>query len=453
MDARLFDPRPAPPPLAALAASPWRRQWATARMLWRARKNLLHLFHPEVQEVGHAALDFAGERLITLADAGMGRQVLGDRYERYIKAPLYHSILGEVLGPTASLLIEGDASRQRRRLLAPAFNARAMARAEAVVERHVTALLDRWAAGDGTVDLTRDIPRFALALAMDAFFSSEPGAAAARLAATIEALLHEAGTPAFADLANLPAWVPRKGRRRLRALVAELDAALFPLIDARRERPGPGDLLDVLIGARDAETGAALSRQDVRDEVMTLFLAGHETTALSLIWGLDRLAREPQAAQALRDAARAIPPTVAASRALPLCSQTYDEILRLYPPAFALARQAVARDQVGPYAIQPGDRLQIAVFMIHRSPRHWTAPGAFDPSRFAGKAPEAFMPFGAGPRLCIGLAFARLEAQHLMARALVRFDLKPVGPPPQPLGRITLRTDGPVRLRVGLAPG
>lgn len=448
MGARLFDPHPAPPPLTLLAADPLRRQIETARMLWRARTNLLHLFHPEVQDVGHAAFDFAGERLITLADAAMARQVLGDRHERYVKAPLYHSILGDVLGPTASLLIEGDASRQRRRLLAPAFNARAMARAEGVVERHVDMLLARWAAGDGTVDLTRDIPRFALALAMDAFFSAEPGAGADRLAATIEALLHEAGTPAFADLANFPAWVPRKGRRRLRALVTDLNAALFPLIDARRDRPGPGDLLDVLIGARDADTGAALSRQDVRDEVMTLFLAGHETTALSLIWGLDRLAREPAAAAALRKAARTVPPTAAASRALPLCSRTYDEILRLYPPAFALARQAVARDQVGPYAIRPGDRLQIAVFMIHRSTRHWTDPEAFDPERFSGKGPEAFMPFGAGPRLCIGLAFARLEAQHLLARALARFTITPVGPPPEPLGRITLRTRGPVRLGI-----
>jgi cytochrome P450 len=231
-------------------------------------------------------------------------------------------------------------------------------------------------------------------------------------------------------------------------MLAELNAALFAIIDARRDRPGPGDLLDTLMAARDAETGAALSRQDLRDEVMTLFLAGHETTALSLIWGLDRLAREPQAAQALRQAARAVPPTAAASRALPLCSQTYDEILRLYPPAFTVARQAVAADTVGPYAIRPGDRIQIAIFMIHRSARHWTAPEVFDPKRFSGKAPEAFMPFGAGPRLCIGLAFARLEAQHLLARALARFQFSPVGAPPEPLGRITLRTQGPVKLGI-----
>jgi cytochrome P450 len=292
-----------------------------------------------------------------------------------------------------------------------------------------------------------------MTLAMDAFFSTEPGPQADRLAGLIEALIVEAGTPAFADLANLPPWVPRKGRRRLRTMLAELNAALFAIIDARRDRPGPGDLLDTLMAARDADTGAALSRQDLRDEVMTLFLAGHETTALSLIWGLDRLAREPEAADALAGAGLA--PTAAASRGAALVTQTYDEILRFYPPAFAVARMATAADTVGPLAIRPGDRIQIAIFMAHRSARYWTDPGAFRPARFAGKAPEAFMPFGAGPRLCIGLAFARLEAQHLLARALARFRLSPVGPPPEPLGKITLRTARPVRVTVaprGSAP-
>jgi cytochrome P450 len=447
MTALLFDPRPGPPPLDRLAARPLLRQWATARALWQARRNLLHLFHPEVQERGFHVMQFGPDRLITLADAAMARHVLADRDGTYVKAPLYAAMLGEVLGPSASLLIEGEASRARRRLLAPAFNARAMARAEAVVEAHVAALLDGWS---GTVDLTRAIPRFAMSLAMDAFFSTEPGPRADRLAGLIEALIVEAGTPAFADLANLPAWIPRKGRRRLRAMLAELNAALFAIIDARRDRPGPGDLLDTLMAARDAETGAALSRQDLRDEVMTLFLAGHETTALSLIWGLDRLAREPAAAEALAGAlaGAGLPPTAAASRGSALVSQTYDEILRLYPPAFAVARMATAPDRVGPLAIRPGDRIQIAIFMLHRSARWWTDPAAFRPARFAEKAPEAFMPFGAGPRLCIGLAFARLEAQHLLARALSRFRLAPVGPPPEPLGKITLRTAGAVRVTV-----
>jgi cytochrome P450 len=451
-DALLFSPKPAPPPLSRLAASPLRNRLAAASAFWQARRNLLHLFHPEVQERGHHIMQLGPERLITLADADIARHVLADRHGSYVKSPLYHVMLGEVLGPTASLLIEGGASRARRRLLAPAFNARAMARAEAVIERHVEALLDRWAEA-GTADLTATIPRFAMTLAMDAFFSTEPGAEADRLAALIEALIIEAGTPAFADLALLPAWVPRKRRQKLRAMLSELNAALFAIIDARLNGPkrADADLLDVLIGARDATTGAALTRQDLRDEVMTLLLAGHETTALSLIWGLDRLAREPQAQAALRAAARGIPARAGAFRTLPLASQTFDEILRLYPPAFAIARTALQAETVGPLDIRQGDILQVAIFMLHRSRRYWDSPAAFRPDRFAERAPDAFMPFGAGPRLCIGLAFARLEAQHLLCRALNRFALAPLGDPPEPLGKITLRTAAPVRVALSLA--
>jgi cytochrome P450 len=448
-DALLFSPVPAPPPLSRLVTSPLRNRLAAATSFWRARRNLLHLFHPEVQEGGFHIMQLGPERLITCADADIARHVLADRCGTYVKSPLYHAMLGEVLGPTASLLIEGDASRARRRLLAPAFNARAMARVETVIERHVEHLLDQWAE-TGIADLSATVPRFAMTLAMDAFFSTETGPEADRLAALIQALLVEAGTPAFADLALLPAWVPRGRKRHLRAMLAELNAALFAIIDARRDGPPreEADLLDVLIGARDAETGAALSRQDLRDEVMTLLLAGHETTALSLIWGLDRLAREPAAQAALREAARGIAPTVAAARALPLASQTFDEILRLYPPAFAIARTALKGETVGPLDIRQGDKLQIAIFMLHRSSRYWDRTAAFRPDRFAGRVPDAFMPFGAGPRLCIGLAFARLEAQHLLCRALSRFALSPLGEPPQPLGKITLRTAAPVQVAV-----
>lgn len=463
MSAHLFQPSPAPPSLDRLAAGPLLRQWQTARAFWQARENLLHLFHPEVQERGLHIAELGPTRLITVAEPAIARHVLADRDGLYVKAPLYGQMLGEVLGPTASLLIEGEASRARRRLLAPAFNARAMARAEAVVERHVARLLEDWAAAPGgVVDLSASVPRFAMALAMDAFFSTEPGPEADRLAGLIEALIVEAGTPAFADLADLPGWVPRRGRRRLRAMLAELDRALFAIIDARRSQPGRdgpgrdgpgGDLLDTLMAARDAETGAALSRQDLRDEVMTLFLAGHETTALSLIWGLDRLAREPQAAQALAAEASALPATAAASRASALVGRTYDEMLRLYPPAFAIARMATAPDTVGPLSIRPGDRIQIAIFMLHRSRRFWEAPEAFRPQRFEARAPDAFMPFGGGPRLCIGLAFARLEAQHLLARTAARFRLGQLGPPPEPLGKITLRTQAPVRLTLHTVAG
>jgi cytochrome P450 len=113
-----------------------------------------------------------------------------------------------------------------------------------------------------------------------------------------------------------------------------------------------------------------------------------------------------------------------------------------------VAREATAPDAVGGLEIRTGDAIQIAIFMLHRRTSYWRDPAAFDPSRFATRPPEAFMPFGAGPRLCIGMAFARLEAQHLLCRAVARYRLTPVGAPPEPLGKITLRTTAPVHVKL-----
>jgi cytochrome P450 len=124
-------------------------------------------------------------------------------------------------------------------------------------------------------------------------------------------------------------------------------------------------------------------------------------------------------------------------------------MLRLYPPAYVVGRVATAPDAFEDLEIRAGDQFQIAIFMLHRNPRYWDDPGAFRPGRFAGKArPAAFMPFGAGPRNCVGMAMARLEAHLLLARALPRLRFAPVGPPPEPLGKITLRAQAPIRVRV-----
>lgn len=409
---------------------------ALGRILWRARRDLRALFPPELTEGAWTAARFGASRLITVNDAALARHILTDAAGAYAKGPLYQALLGDVLG-AGSLLLEGETSRQRRRLIAPAFNARSMSRTEELVRAAVDEQAGAWAAQDGPLDLSADSARLTMRVALAAFFGADLGARAPGLARTLDALLTEASTPSFADLLELPAWFPRRDRGPVRRMLAEVDPILFDLIAGRRAAGPrePHDLLDMLLGARDAETGAALDDRAVRDEVMTLLLAGHETTALAIAFGLDRLAREGD----WQDRIAADPA---------LARPAFEEIMRLHPPAYVVARQALVHDAWRDLAIAPGDRIQIPIFRLHRDPAAWPEPERFDPGRFATPPPAAYMPFGAGPRACIGAALARLEGRVLLERMTPRLRFIPVGPPPAAVGRVTLRAARPILARV-----
>lgn len=461
----LFEPSVRPPSLARLRANPILRRVNMVRTILRGSRNLLELHHPELHEHRWLIAKLGKETVITVNDPDLARHVLQTNAENYIKGRFYQIIFGNFLGQS-SLTLEDEAWRQRRRLISPAFNARAMRGVEGVVIRHVEAMADDWAtAADRRqmVDVSHDAATLTMRIAMEAFFSAPMGAETARIGDLMDKIITDSGSPPFADIMGLGKWAPRRSRRQAFAWLAELDAWLYPLIDTRLAQRDEGepeapDLLDILVHARDAETGALLDRQAIRNEVLTLFAAGHETTALSLSWGLDRLAREPEWQERLAEAARAAeaaagePLTPAQARDVALLPAVFDELLRLYPPAFSVGRQARAADRFEDQAIGAGDRIQIAIFAIHRNPRWWPEPGRFDPTRFlpegrAGRHPFAHIPFGGGPRICVGLALARLEGLMALARLLPRFRLEAVGAPPEALGKITLRTKAPVRLR------
>lgn len=462
----LYRPHPAPPSLAALGRSRLRRRIYVLRNILRTSRNFLNLYHPELAEHRWLTNRLRDEQVVSINDPELARHVLQTNADNYVKGRFYEIIFGAFLGKS-SLTLEHEAWRTRRRLISPAFNARAMKGVEGVIERHVEAMLARWeAAADrgAEIDLSADAAELTMRIAMEAFFSADMGADPARIARLMEGVITDAGTIDFADVLQLPKWFPRRDRREAFGWLAELDAWLFALVDRRLEARGRGepehpDLLDILVHARDEETGALLDRRAIRNEVFTLFAAGHETTALSLAWGLDRLAREPEwqerlaEAAAEAEAAAGRPLAAAEARAVPLLPAAYDEMLRLYPPAFSVGRTALGEDRFEDLVIEPGARVQVAIHMIHRDPRHWPEPGRFDPTRFLpegrrGRHPFAHIPFGGGPRICVGLALARLEGLTVLARLLPRLRLSAPGEPPKPLGKITLRTEAPVRLRV-----
>jgi cytochrome P450 len=239
----------------------------------------------------------------------------------------------------------------------------------------------------------------------------------------------------------------------MRRAVRRLDKVLYALIDRRRTAGTHDDLLALLLHARD-EDGARMTDKQLRDEAMTLFLAGHDTTALTLTWAWYLLAQHPAVYDALQDELKAVlggrPPTDADVPRLTYTDRVVQEVMRLYPPAYAMGRQAVGPCDLGGYRLPAGATVLMSQWVMHRDPRWWDEPERFHPDRWAGgltkRLPRfAYFPFGGGPRLCIGAEFARLEAVLVLAALAqrVRFALVP-GPPVVPAPGITLRPGGKV---------
>ncbi|MDB5643528.1 MAG: Cytochrome, partial [Hyphomicrobiales bacterium] len=260
------------------------------------------------------------------------------------------------------------------------------------------------------------------------------------------------------DLLGLPDWLPRFGRRRAAPALAFFGEAVDAIIAKSRAAMGAietvddtrADLLTLLLSAADPDTGARLSEHEVRANILTFIGAGHETTANALTWTCYLLSQSPhwreraeaEVDELLREGASPGPED------LPVVRAVLEEALRLYPPAASLTREAIRADTIGGVRVAPGTRIVVSPWLVHRHKRLWTDAGLFDPARFLPGAREsidrfAYLPFGAGPRICIGMGFAMQEAVILMAHVLKNFRLDPApGHVVEPVQRVTLRPKG-----------
>jgi unspecific monooxygenase len=257
----------------------------------------------------------------------------------------------------------------------------------------------------------------------------------------------------------LPASVPTlRGLRRAR-FQARWMRLIETIMQARLDVPAPEtprDLFDLLRGARDPETGQGFAPDQLRDQMATLILAGHETTAVTLFWALSLLAQDPgeQARVAAEVAGMSIvaEDAMAAIPRLVRTRAVVNETLRLYPPAFVLVREAIGPDQLGAMQLPRGSIVMMAPWVLHRHRRLWRDPDAFDPSRFLPDAPPvprfSYLPFGVGPRVCVGAQFALAEATLVLAMLLQRFRVTLLDPPPVPAAVVTTQPDRPVRFRL-----
>ena len=322
-------------------------------------------------------------------------------------------------------------------------------------ERAVTRLS---AKTGGMADLFEEMVATTFEVIADVTFSSSEGFDRDAVHRAINSYIDSTARVSFLDVIGAPAWLPRFSRLRNGPATREMQAMADRAIEERRRtgaRPVP-DLLDLLLAGEDPETRRRMTTAELRDNLLTFIVAGHETTALTLAWALYLLAFDPAIQDRARDEAQAVlngrPATVADIPRLPFIRQIIDETLRLYPPAAFLFRTARADDMLCGQQIRPGDTMMLPIYALHRNHLHWRDPDRFDPSRFDGTMPYdrfAYLPFGGGPRICIGAAFALQEAVIILASLLARFRFRAVpGRDPRPMLILTLRPEGGVWLAV-----
>jgi cytochrome P450 len=360
-------------------------------------------------------------------------------------------VLGEGL-----LTSEGELHLEQRRLIQPLFHARRIAGYADTMVAMTERMLSHWRDGD-TLDVHRETTRLTLAVVGETLFAADVEGEAEEIGAALTVSLEAVNRLVYPFVGPALERLPLPSRRRFRRSIERLDATIGRLIAERRDAPGGGDLLSLLLEAQE-EGGARMSDRQVRDEAMTLFLAGHETTANLLTWAWYLLSEHPEVEARLHAELASVvgrdAPTLEHVRALEYTGRVVDETLRLYPPAWVIGRRAVEDVDLGAVAVPAGAIVVLSPFVTQRDERWYPEPDRFDPDRWlpearAARPQYAFFPFGGGRRLCIGESFARVEATLVLATVARRFALRlEPGHPVELLPRVTLRPKHGMRMRL-----
>jgi cytochrome P450 len=419
-------------------------------MLAAVRRDPVGTFMDAARRFGDVAYMQIGPRHGFLASNPADiKHVLADNARNYRKSPLYDKLrrsLGQGL-----VTSEGAYWLRQRRLAQPAFHRQRVAALASVMTRTALETVARWApvADRGApVDVADEMMHLTQAIILRTMLGTDPGPEADEVARAWPIVNRHIGE-SFWSLGLTDSWPTPKNRRFERARDV-LDRVVFRLIDQRRRRGGEErDLLSMLISARDEETGEAMTDVQLRDEVMTFFLAGHETTSLTLAWTWYLLSQHPDVQRRLEAEIDAVlggrAPEFADLDRLPYARMVIEESMRLYPPAWGFSRQALGPDVIGGYPLPAGWLVFVLPYVMHRHPSYWDQPERFDPTRFtpertAARPKFVYLPFGAGPRQCIGNQFAMVEAHLVLTTVTQHYRLRLVpGHRVEPWPLITLR--------------
>lgn len=382
-------------------------------------------------------LRFGPYRFVALHRPEDIRHVYVKNADNYVKSPTYRG-LERVLGK-GLVTSEGEFWRRQRKLANPAFHRKRLAGFADAMVRCTEQLCDDWTndAVGRELDVAEAMMGLTFRIVGHTLFSTELGGATDRVGQAMT-VANDYANKLGESLVSLPAWTPTPDNVRFWRAKSTLDELVIGMIEARRremETTGVAghDLMAMLMEATD-ETGAErMSDEQLRDEVLTLVAAGHETTANALSWTFMLLSQHPDVARRLRAELDAVlgdrSPTIDDLPQLSFTEWVVKESMRLYPPVWIIERQALGTDEIGPWSYGPGTVVATCMYAAHRNPELWPNPEGFDPDRFSperseGRPRYAYMPFGAGPRSCIGNHFAMMEAVLVVATLAQRFELE-----------------------------
>ncbi|MFC5973064.1 cytochrome P450 [Halomarina salina] len=358
------------------------------------------------------------------------QHVLEANQGNYAKADVYDEELGEVFGQ--GLLTAEPATWQRQQeLIRPMFMPATIRTFADLVAEETRAMLDRWkeyADRGEPIDLLSETERVTLLIIGKAMFSEDMADEADRMQEALHVFRDEFKRQTRSVGPTLPRWVPTPHNRQMEEALDYLNGFVYDLIEKRRGREDEfDDLLTMLLQAR-TDDDERMADEQIRDEIVTFLLAGHETTATALAWTWYLLAHHPEQHRRLHDAALDAPwldgdsPDPTRFEEGPFVKQCVQEGMRIYPPVPAFSRQAIDSDRLGPYQVDPGTELIMSQFLVHRDPSIWDDPLDYRPDRFDGDGPDCprygYFPFGGGARMCIGREFSLLEARIILGMAV-----------------------------------
>lgn len=425
------------------------------RLFLRFRGDMLKMVVETFDKYGDTYdLHVDNQHIFVTRDPELLRQALVEDPDKYDKDAVYKNPdwgLAFFIG-NGLLTSDGEFWRRQRKLIQPSFHARHIeSYAETMVD-YAERTADEWR-GATEVDVDDAMMKLTLAIVSKTIFGKDVSGDAAQIGDAITVLQHTAGNPPM-----LPQWLPTPHKRRKATALRQLDAITYRLIAERRaDTSEHGDLLSLLMNARD-EDGEGMSDKQVRDEAITIMLAGHETTANALNWTWMLLAQNPQVEARLHAELDSVlggrRPTLADLKQLPYTEMVIKESMRLYPPAYGFSRVANQTTRLGDYDVPKGTILNLFTYGTHRDAKLWPDPERFEPERFSAENEKqipryAYLPFGGGPRVCVGNSFAMMEARLLLATLAQRYQLRLA--PGQTVNTeplITLRPKDGLRMRV-----
>ncbi|MBC7921858.1 MAG: cytochrome P450 [Ferruginibacter sp.] len=386
------------------------------------------------------------------------KHVLQENNRNYTKSDAYKAI--QLFLGNGLLNSEGDFWRRQRKLAQPAFHRQRLALLTEPMNRATLAMLRRWEQPDRTqpLNISEETMKLTLEIVSESLFSADVRKHLDHVSDSLTTII-EYAYDSIHSYVHLPLSIPTPRNRKYKKSVERIERLIYEIIAGRQNAKAGDhlDLLGMLMEAQDEETGERMNPRQLRDEVTTIFMAGHETTANALAWAFYLLAKHPAVARQVRQEVSEVLgteglPTYENVRNLSYTTRVIQETLRLYPPAWVIGRKTIAADQIGGYAIPAQAPILMSPYAVHRHPEYWPNPDAFDPDNFLPEREKqrptyAYFPFGGGPRLCIGNNFALMEMQVILALTVRQFDFQPTGTQrviPEPV--ITLRPKDGLRL-------